>query len=103
MPRICRCQAYGYVQPMLGSLFFHADPKKGSPGSSILATPSGAHSPQHVPPIWRLFHLHIVLFRYRVTRRAGPGKTGVVIPSLWHTSGKFKISSKSDHRKTVIR
>lgn len=34
MPRICRCQAYGYVQPMLGSLFFHADPKKGSSGSS---------------------------------------------------------------------
>lgn len=31
---ICRCRAYGYVQPMLGSLFFHADPKKGSPGSS---------------------------------------------------------------------
>ncbi|ECD4598910.1 hypothetical protein E0980_24105 [Salmonella enterica subsp. enterica serovar Waycross] len=80
-----------------------SDPKKGSSGSSILATPSGAHSPQHVPPIWRQFHLHIVLFRYRVTRRAGPEKTGVVIPSLWYTSGKSEICRKSDHRKTVIR
>ncbi|EBR8575446.1 hypothetical protein DOV67_28910 [Salmonella enterica subsp. enterica serovar Java] len=45
------------------SLFFRSDPEKVSYGSSILATPSGALSPQHVPPIWRHSHLYIVLFR----------------------------------------
>lgn len=34
MPRICRCQAYGYVQHMYFSLFPRADPKKDSSGSS---------------------------------------------------------------------
>lgn len=34
MPRICRCQAYGYVQHMYFSLFPRADPKNTSPGSS---------------------------------------------------------------------
>lgn len=33
MPRICRCQAYGYVQHMYFSLFPRADPKKGRTGS----------------------------------------------------------------------
>ncbi|MDU6133077.1 MAG: hypothetical protein E6639_25740 [Klebsiella pneumoniae] len=38
MPHLCRCPAYGYVEPMLYSLFSRSDPKKGSPGSSILST-----------------------------------------------------------------
>ncbi|EDV6085316.1 hypothetical protein ACX47_004620 [Salmonella enterica subsp. enterica serovar Gaminara] len=31
------------------SLFFRSDPKKVSYGSSILSTPPGALSPQHMP------------------------------------------------------
>ncbi len=34
MPRICRCQAYGYVQHMYFSLFFRSDPKKDRVGSA---------------------------------------------------------------------
>ncbi|MBW9305607.1 hypothetical protein FHB95_23520, partial [Escherichia coli] len=33
MPHLCRCPAYGYVEPMLYSLFSRSDPKKGSSGS----------------------------------------------------------------------
>ncbi|WP_181945722.1 hypothetical protein [Klebsiella pneumoniae] len=35
MPHLCRCPAYGYVEPMLYSLFSRSDPKKGSSGSSF--------------------------------------------------------------------
>ncbi|EPH0832685.1 hypothetical protein L9Z18_005262, partial [Klebsiella pneumoniae] len=34
MPHLCRCPAYGYVEPMLYSLFSRSDPKKGSSGSA---------------------------------------------------------------------
>ncbi|WP_192874489.1 hypothetical protein [Klebsiella quasipneumoniae] len=34
MPHLCRCPAYGYVEPMLYSLFSRSDPKKASSGSS---------------------------------------------------------------------
>ncbi|HHG0753716.1 TPA: hypothetical protein ACPUHN_005415 [Klebsiella pneumoniae] len=33
MPHLCRCPAYGYVEPMLYSLFSRSDPKKASSGS----------------------------------------------------------------------
>ncbi|MBQ5070740.1 hypothetical protein FD824_27470, partial [Klebsiella pneumoniae] len=32
MPHLCRCPAYGYVEPMLYSLFSRSDPKKGNAG-----------------------------------------------------------------------
>ncbi|HFE3326943.1 TPA: hypothetical protein ACF3GW_004509, partial [Escherichia coli] len=35
MPHLCRCPAYGYVEPMLYSLFSRSDPKKASPGSAF--------------------------------------------------------------------
>ncbi|EPL2513495.1 hypothetical protein RFC80_004775 [Klebsiella pneumoniae] len=35
MPHLCRCPAYGYVEPMLYSLFSRSDPKKGSSGSAF--------------------------------------------------------------------
>ncbi|MGE9380084.1 hypothetical protein ACQP7F_27025, partial [Escherichia coli] len=35
MSGLCRCPAYGYVEPMLYSLFSRSDPKKASPGSSF--------------------------------------------------------------------
>ncbi|HAI7639024.1 TPA: hypothetical protein HJ285_004701 [Escherichia coli] len=35
MPHLCRCPAYGYVEPMLYSLFSRSDPKKGSYGSAF--------------------------------------------------------------------
>lgn len=43
MPRICRCQAYGYVQHMYFSLFPRADPKKDriSISSPSLSKPQG--------------------------------------------------------------
>ncbi|EIX9480325.1 hypothetical protein ML049_004748 [Klebsiella pneumoniae] len=34
MPHLCRCPAYGYVEPMLYSLFSRSDPKKASSGSA---------------------------------------------------------------------
>ncbi|PXK03389.1 hypothetical protein DMR34_29045 [Klebsiella variicola] len=34
MSGLCRCGAYGYVEPMLYSLFSRSDPKKGSSGSA---------------------------------------------------------------------
>ncbi|UFM72034.1 hypothetical protein LO739_24055 (plasmid) [Leclercia adecarboxylata] len=33
MSDLCRCVAYGYVQPIWVSFFFRADPKKGKGGS----------------------------------------------------------------------
>ncbi|HBY2146337.1 TPA: hypothetical protein MIR61_26675 [Klebsiella pneumoniae] len=36
MPHLCRCPAYGYVEPMLYSLFSRSDPKKASSGSAFL-------------------------------------------------------------------
>ncbi|WP_074425387.1 hypothetical protein [Klebsiella pneumoniae] len=35
MPHLCRCPAYGYVEPMLYSLFSRSDPKKASSGSAF--------------------------------------------------------------------
>ncbi len=32
---ICRCQAYGYVQPLLCSLFFREELKKGKAGINL--------------------------------------------------------------------
>nr|AVX35036.1 Hypothetical protein [Klebsiella aerogenes] len=32
MPHLCRCPAYGYVEPMLYSLFSRSDPKKAITG-----------------------------------------------------------------------
>ncbi|MCJ5325236.1 hypothetical protein LPI77_25130 [Klebsiella pneumoniae] len=43
MPHLCRCPAYGYVEPMLYSLFSRSDPKKASPGSST--TPPARSGP----------------------------------------------------------
>ncbi|EIW8894287.1 hypothetical protein BJQ45_27320 [Klebsiella pneumoniae] len=43
MPHLCRCPAYGYVEPMLYSLFSRSDPKKGSSGSA--GTPPARSGP----------------------------------------------------------
>ncbi|PLD03185.1 hypothetical protein B6I47_16695 [Klebsiella pneumoniae] len=43
MPHLCRCPAYGYVEPMLYSLFSRSDPKKASSGS--LRTPPARSGP----------------------------------------------------------
>nr|WP_250113180.1 hypothetical protein [Escherichia coli] len=45
---MCRCQAYGYVQPMLFSLFPRADPVSGGSGSSSPPTQRHLLSVQHV-------------------------------------------------------
>ena len=36
MPYLCRCLAYGYVQPILFLLFLRLDPKKGKVGSGLI-------------------------------------------------------------------
>ncbi|WP_162934546.1 hypothetical protein [Klebsiella michiganensis] len=36
MPHLCRCPAYGYVEPMLYSLFSRSDPISVSSGSAFL-------------------------------------------------------------------
>ncbi|EFB6885331.1 hypothetical protein FOM81_20620 [Escherichia coli] len=43
MPHLCRCPAYGYVEPMLYSLFSRSDPKKARDGSA--ASPPGRCRP----------------------------------------------------------
>ncbi|HHK9703064.1 TPA: hypothetical protein ACQZI0_005217 [Klebsiella pneumoniae] len=43
MPHLCRCPAYGYVEPMLYSLFSRSDPKKASSGSD--SAPPGRSGP----------------------------------------------------------
>ncbi|MFU8505735.1 hypothetical protein, partial [Klebsiella pneumoniae] len=48
MPHLCRCPAYGYVEPMLYSLFSRSDPKKASHGSSSPAAQRHLPSAQHV-------------------------------------------------------
>ncbi|MDC7950439.1 hypothetical protein L6E03_26280 [Enterobacter kobei] len=48
MPHLCRCPAYGYVEPMLYSLFSRSDPKKGSSGSAGTAPARSAPETQHV-------------------------------------------------------
>ncbi|ECN1787259.1 hypothetical protein LE24_23050 [Salmonella enterica subsp. enterica serovar Heidelberg] len=44
MSGLCRCGAYGYVEPMLYSLFSRSDPKKGSSGSA--SAPPGSSGPE---------------------------------------------------------
>ncbi|EGT4307344.1 hypothetical protein AUM89_21260 [Cronobacter sakazakii] len=44
MPHLCRCPAYGYVEPMLYSLFSRSDPKKASSGSA--SAPPGSSGPE---------------------------------------------------------
>ncbi|EFK48518.1 hypothetical protein HMPREF9349_04607 [Escherichia coli MS 79-10] len=48
MPHLCRCPAYGYVEPMLYSLFSRSDPKKASYGSSSPSAQRHLPSAQHV-------------------------------------------------------
>ncbi|EMM5276770.1 hypothetical protein RS406_004894 [Klebsiella quasipneumoniae] len=48
MPHLCRCPAYGYVEPMLYSLFSRSDPKKGSPGSAGAPPARSGPAPQDV-------------------------------------------------------
>ncbi|EPY4221089.1 hypothetical protein ACJEQL_27865 [Klebsiella pneumoniae] len=101
MPHLCRCPAYGYVEPMLYSLFSRSDPKKGSSGSS--SQPPGRSGPETqdvavlpaeddarccVPPLPRdrplttgkrrfAFSLTVVHFRkLRKARKVGSGRNG---------------------------
>ncbi|EFM0274830.1 TPA: hypothetical protein ACWQIQ_004373 [Escherichia coli] len=48
MPHLCRCPAYGYVEPMLYSLFSRSDPKKASSGSSSDTPARSCHETQDV-------------------------------------------------------
>ncbi|HEE4740824.1 TPA: hypothetical protein R7F04_005496 [Klebsiella pneumoniae] len=48
MPHLCRCPAYGYVEPMLYSLFSRSDPKKGSSGSAGTAPARSVQKTQDV-------------------------------------------------------
>ncbi|HFZ0349294.1 TPA: hypothetical protein ACIJNY_005201 [Klebsiella pneumoniae] len=45
---LCRCQAYGYVTPMLVSHFSRSDPKKGSSGSAGTAPARSGPATQDV-------------------------------------------------------
>ncbi|AUW07912.1 hypothetical protein C2U42_00950 (plasmid) [Klebsiella oxytoca] len=101
MPHLCRCPAYGYVEPMLYSLFSRSDPKKASSGSS--SQPPGRSGPETqdvavlpaeddarccVPALprypargsgfWRFaFSLTVVHFRkLRKARKVGSGRNG---------------------------
>ena len=86
---IGRCQAYGYVQPMLFSLFPRADPVSGGYGSS--SPPTQRTSRQH--NMWcriqLLMTLYVVLFPLPVMRRAGAENSDMIIFSAWYTSGKL--------------
>ncbi|ELJ5707925.1 hypothetical protein ACE3IL_23740 [Enterobacter hormaechei subsp. steigerwaltii] len=48
MPHLCRCPAYGYVEPMLYSLFSRSDPKKASSGSAFLPPARSGAETQYV-------------------------------------------------------
>ncbi|WP_214456234.1 hypothetical protein [Klebsiella quasipneumoniae] len=48
MPHLCRCPAYGYVEPMLYSLFSRSDPKKASSGSDSAPPARSGTMTQHV-------------------------------------------------------
>ncbi|HBS2794730.1 TPA: hypothetical protein MAE52_003999 [Klebsiella quasipneumoniae subsp. similipneumoniae] len=101
MPHLCRCPAYGYVEPMLYSLFSRSDPKKASSGSA--SAPPGRSGPETqdvavlpaeddarccVPALprypargsgfWRFaFSLTVVHFRkLRKARKVGSGRNG---------------------------
>ncbi|HHK9521957.1 TPA: hypothetical protein ACQZH1_005138 [Klebsiella pneumoniae] len=101
MPHLCRCPAYGYVEPMLYSLFSRSDPKKASSGSA--SAPPGRSGPETqdvavlpaeddarccVPPLPRdrplttgkrrfAFSLTVVHFRkLRKARKVGSGRNG---------------------------
>ena len=58
MPHLCRCPAYGYVEPMLYSLFSRSDPKKGSSGSAFRPPTRSGQETQHV----QLHKLKILLY-----------------------------------------
>ncbi|MDV0614379.1 hypothetical protein RZP29_28190 [Klebsiella quasipneumoniae subsp. similipneumoniae] len=101
MPHLCRCPAYGYVEPMLYSLFSRSDPKKASSGSA--SAPPGSSGPETqylavfsagcnaiccVPALprypargsgfWRFaYSLTVVHFRkLRKARKVGSGRNG---------------------------
>ncbi|MDT9915317.1 hypothetical protein RUW70_27155, partial [Klebsiella pneumoniae] len=60
MSGLCRCGAYGYVEPMLYSLFSRSDPKKGSSGSPSDPPARSGTRTQDVPLYYLLFILYIV-------------------------------------------
>ncbi|EMG3600494.1 hypothetical protein N5M43_005603 [Klebsiella pneumoniae] len=101
MPHLCRCPAYGYVEPMLYSLFSRSDPKKASSGSAGTAparsgpetqdvavfladddarccVPALPRYPARGSGFWRFaFSLTVVHFRkLRKTRKVGSGRNG---------------------------
>ncbi len=80
MPRICRCQAYGYVTPIYSSLFLRSDPKKGSPGSSSSSPARCSTETQDVASSSAKNLADIVLSTFPVPRRAGAEKTALLIP-----------------------
>jgi hypothetical protein len=71
MPHLCRCPAYGYVEPMLYSLFSRSDPKKLVPD---LPQASGALRRRNTRCshcCQLLFLLYVVFTPFPVTRRGG--------------------------------
>ncbi|TNC55727.1 hypothetical protein, partial [Klebsiella quasipneumoniae] len=101
MTHLCRCPAYGYVEPMFYSLFSRADPKKASSGSASAPPARSGQATQDVevfpadsdpiccvPPLPRdrplttvkrrfAYSLTVVHFRkLRYTGKVGSGRNG---------------------------
>jgi hypothetical protein len=101
MPHLCRCPAYGYVEPMLYSLFSRSDPKKASSGSASGARARCGAETQDVALCQLLFLLYVVFTPFPVTRRAGADIAALLI----RVRGTLPetVGAKSDHTETAIR
>lgn len=84
-------------------LFCRADPVSGYPGSSLSPSARSGEKTQNVPLGQLCILLYVVLTPLSLTRRTGPEKTALFIPSPWYTSGKLLIDRKSDLAETVVR
>lgn len=84
---LCRCRAYGYVQPIRASHFFREDPKTSSSGSPSDAPARSGAETQHVPRRQLRFLLYVVFIPFPVTRRAGADIAALLISCAWYTSG----------------
>lgn len=89
MQDLCRCMAYGYAKPILTSLFFRADPKKASSGSTGNAPARSGTKTQYMPLSQLRILLYIVFLPCPATARSPPEKGGVVISPPWYTSGNL--------------
>ncbi|OVX91218.1 hypothetical protein CI662_027005 [Klebsiella pneumoniae subsp. pneumoniae] len=93
-PYLCRCPAYGYVQPIQVFLFFRSEPKKGRSGSAF----STRRSCSDTPVLVLIFQL--VTMRTEIPGTSSQGRENSTL--LISCRRSFRKSSVGKNRISII-